>query len=148
MGQATTAHVAGAEVLEVAVDTCVALVLATTVPCARHDVVTIQADAPQLLLEDLADVSTLLARAMHDVCEHRDALKGRRGTGLPLHNWRPDPEVHDSNLEAQAAEARLLGWAFVCSDSDTCPASILPVSEQHVGDMTIHSPIEEQEVAG
>ena len=67
VGQATVAHIARAEVLEVPVNARGTLVLSTTVTSACHDVITVEAQTAQLLLEDPTYVNALFAGAVHDV---------------------------------------------------------------------------------
>ena len=73
VGQAPVADIAWAEVLEVLVNAGGALVFAASVSCACDDIIGTEAHTTQLLLEDPADIGTLLASAMHDVSEHGGA---------------------------------------------------------------------------
>ena len=63
-----------------------AFVLASPVPCARDDVEKIQAQSPELFLNDPAYIDPFLARAMYDVCE-AGALEERRAS-QELHSCR------------------------------------------------------------
>lgn len=79
MGQATVAHIARAEVLEVPVNARCTFVLTTTVTSACYHVIAAEAQTAQLLLEDPTYVNALLAGAMHDVCQVRGATDWWRG---------------------------------------------------------------------
>ena len=82
-GQATVAHIARTEVLEVLVNAGGALVLSATITSACYDVIALEAQTAELLLEDPTDMGALFARAMNDVREAGGASDRWRGARRP-----------------------------------------------------------------
>ena len=78
--QAPATDISMTELLEGALDARGPFVLTAAVPGSCDDIEDAEAHTAQLALEDPRDVRALLARTMHDVCQHGQALAGRGGS--------------------------------------------------------------------
>ena len=126
-----------------AVDPCGSFVLSAAIPCARHDVVTRQADAPPLLLQDVHDGRAVLARAMDDVQQEPLHLGDGRGLVVdiiaPLSDGLEDGQADPRDLETQTREALGARRALVAAEADAEEAPVVAESLDTVAEQELQS---------
>ena len=121
-------------------------VLAAGVGHPPDDVGPAEAEAAELLVEDLEKIDTFLAGRVEDVCEETPSAHGRLAEVFPLLEGFEDGDAEHSDLESEASEARLARRRLVCGDADSPEAASEALLVEVIRDEGVEGAIDDEEV--